>query len=445
MSVNLFYLCARSDEDERLLDQVKNFLGPLRKAGLIDDWERRQLRAGQPIREELRRRLSEAQIVLILLSPNLLNDPLYPELLQLAWERHQREPERVRLFPVKLREGPYELEPFADLVIFPPNGRSLHALTPPQREKELTNLVIQVRKLAEELAAGEGGRERPGPAAAPAATSLGPASVSQAGGSQTAESRRSASPSSAQRCDVLLVTATDVEVKAVRDIAQKEWGARFERQRGPVETYYFLGEIGGAATWLLRTEMGTQGASGATLAISGAIHALKPAAVIMVGIAFGLRPDEQQLGDILVSRQLMSYEPQRVGSGAHGEMVSVPRGDRATASPRLLARFRDGALDWPGARAHFGLLLSGEKLVDHPDLLRQLLAIEPEAIGGEMEGAGLYAAAMREHCEWIVVKAICDWGDGHKSENKEENQRRAAENAARFVLSVLGGGGLGPS
>jgi nucleoside phosphorylase len=443
VAVNLFYLCARSDDDERLLDQLKSFLSPLRNAGLIDDWEPRQLRAGQLVREELRRHLSAAGIILVLLSPDLLNDPFYPELRQLAWERHQREPERVRLFPVKLRECPYELEPFAELVVFPPNGRALHALPPAQRERELKNLALQIRVLAEELAAGEGGQEGPGPAVAPAATSFGP--VSQAGGSQTAESHRSGSPSSAQRCDVLLVTATDVELRAVREVAVNEWGARFERQYGRIETYYFLGEIGGAATWLLRTEMGTLGAGGATLAVSEAIRSLKPVAVIMVGIAFGLRPDEQQLGDILVSRQLMSYEPQRLGSGAHGEMVPVPRGDRATASPRLLSRFRDAKLDWNGPEPHFGLLLSGEKLVDHPDLLKQLLALEPEAIGGEMEGAGLYAAAMRERCEWIVVKAICDWGDGHKRENKAENQRRAADNAARFVLSVLGSGGLKPS
>ncbi|MBX5459092.1 MAG: TIR domain-containing protein [Thermogemmatispora sp.] len=440
MPVNLFYLCSRSEEDERLLAQLKNFLSTLRSAQLISDWGPQQLRAGQSIREELRRRLSEAQIVLILLSPDLLTDRFYPELLQLAWERHQRAPERVRLLPVKLRECAYEQEPFAELDIFPPNGKSLHALSLAQRERELKELAIQIRELAEELAASENVKARPGEA--PTA-SFRP--VAQAGASESAGTGRSGSLSSVRRCDLLLVTATDVEVQAVREIAQREWGARFEREYGRIETYYFLGEIGGTVTWLLRTEMGAQGAGGATLAVSEAIQRLKPAAVIMVGIAFGLRPGEQQLGDILVSKQLMSYEPQRVGAGASGEMVLRPRGDRATASPRLLARFRDGALDWNGPEPHFGLLLSGEKLVDHPDLLRQLLAIEPEAIGGEMEGAGLYAAATRERCEWIVVKAICDWGDGHKSENKEENQRLAAENAARFVLSVLGSGGLRPS
>ncbi|MBX5449023.1 TIR domain-containing protein [Thermogemmatispora sp.] len=444
MSVKLFYLCSRSDDDGRLLEQLKTFLGPLRAAHLIDDWELRQLRAGQPIREELRRRLSEAQVILILLSPDLLNEPFYQELSQLAWERHRRDPERVRLVPVKLRECSYELEPFAGLEMFPPNGKSLHALSVSQRERELKKLVVQIRTLAQELEANV--QERAEPAAttaAPAATSFGLAASPAM--SQRVGAARGDSTLSAQRCDVLLVTATEVETRAVRELAVNEWGARFERQYSRIETYYSLGEIGGAATWLLRTQMGALGAGGATLAVSEAISKLRPEAVIMVGIAFGLRPGEQQLGDILVSQQLMSYEPQRVGVGDGGKMALIPRGDRVTASVRLLSRFQDLDLDWTGAKAHFGLLLSGEKLVDHPDLLKQLLTLEREAIGGEMEGAGLYAAAMRERCEWIVVKAICDWGDGHKRENKAENQRRAAENAARFVLTMLGRGGLSHS
>nr|BBH93256.1 hypothetical protein KTA_14550 [Thermogemmatispora argillosa] len=440
MSIKLFYLCSRSDEDQRLLDQIKNFIGPLRLAQLIEDWEPRQIRPGRPIRDELHRRLSEAQIILILLSPDLLVDPFYPELKKLALECHQREPERVHLVPVKLRECAYEHEPFAGLAIFPASGKSLHELPASQREKELKKLGIQIRALAQELAADRD--ERAKSAATPAAAAIPSQSSGSFGASQTVEVVRDGSTPSTPRCDVLLVTATDVEMRAVREVAVNEWKARFERQYGRIETYYFLGEIGGAATWLVRTQMGALGPGGATLAVSEAISKLRPKAVIMVGIAFGLRPDEQQLGDILVSQQLMSYEPQRVGVGAGGKMLVIPRGDRATASPRLLNRFQDLGLDWTEAKPHFGLLLSGEKLVDHPSLLKRLRDMAPEAIGGEMEGAGLYAVAMRENCEWIVVKAICDWGDGHKRENKAENQRRAAENAARFVLTVLGRGGL---
>ncbi|MFB3154300.1 MAG: NB-ARC domain-containing protein, partial [Candidatus Acidiferrales bacterium] len=62
---------------------------------------------------------------------------------------------------------------------------------------------------------------------------------------------------------------------------------------------------------------------------------------------------------------------------------------------------------------------------------------EPEAIGGEMEGAGLYVSCHDENVDWILVKAICDWADGHKAEDKKARQQTAAHNAASFVLHAL--------
>ena len=66
----------------------------------------------------------------------------------------------------------------------------------------------------------------------------------------------------------------------------------------------------------------------------------------------------------------------------------------------------------------FGTILSGAKLVDSMDFRQQLRALEPEAIGGEMEGAGLYVACHDLKVDWILVKAICDFADGQKSRNK---------------------------
>jgi hypothetical protein len=85
----------------------------------------------------------------------------------------------------------------------------------------------------------------------------------------------------------------------------------------------------------------------------------------------------------------------------------------------------------------FGLILSGEKLVDNIDFRGQLREFEPEAIGGEMEGAGLYVACQDARVDWVLVKSICDWADGRKDQSKDELQRNAAHNAASFVLHVL--------
>jgi nucleoside phosphorylase len=162
----------------------------------------------------------------------------------------------------------------------------------------------------------------------------------------------------------------------------------------------------------------------------------------MVGIAFGLKPDKQKIGDILVSRQICCYDLQRVTELTPGEITNTPRGDRVTSAPRLLDRFEAGTVGWEGGKVRFGLVLSGDKLVDSATLKANLLALEPEAIGGEMEAAGVYAAAYKGKVDWIMVKAICDWGEAKNTPNKDEDQARAARNAAEFVFQVIREGGL---
>jgi nucleoside phosphorylase len=242
----------------------------------------------------------------------------------------------------------------------------------------------------------------------------------------------------APRADVLLVTVTEVETRAVFDVIKKKHGVGHARHFLGNKTYYNLGVINEARVFLVQSEMGTSRLGGSLQTVSAGIQALKPSAVVMVGIAFGFDSKKQRIGDILVSQKLRGYELQRYGSGPDGAPVPVLRGELVSASVRLLDRFRSGYRDWPGpARVEFGLLLSGEKLVDNRDFRDQLRAFEPEAIGGDMEGAGLYAAAHLDKIDWIVVKAICDWADGDKSHNKSQYQKKAARNAALFTMHVL--------
>ena len=63
--------------------------------------------------------------------------------------------------------------------------------------------------------------------------------------------------------------------------------------------------------------------------------------------------------------------------------------------------------------------------------------VSSEAIGGEMEGAGLYVSCHDAKVDWILVKGICDWADGDKENNKEDRQQLAAKNATAFVLYAL--------
>jgi len=241
------------------------------------------------------------------------------------------------------------------------------------------------------------------------------------------------------QADVLIVTVTKVESKAILDIFSQATGHSAKRVQLDGKIYRDLGLIKGTSVFMVRSEMGTGGLGAAQQTVDKGITSLSPAAVIMVGIAFGVDDKKQAMGDILVSKQLMLYDLQRVGTGKDGKEEIIPRGDRAHASPGLLDRLRSTDEEWSDekAKVHFGLVLSGEKLVDNLDFRQQILDLEPEAIGGEMEGAGLYTACQEHKVDWILVKGICDWADGHKEENRSERQRLAAHNAASFVLQML--------
>jgi nucleoside phosphorylase/tetratricopeptide (TPR) repeat protein len=238
------------------------------------------------------------------------------------------------------------------------------------------------------------------------------------------------------KADVLIVTATKTESRAVLRAFQAANGQKAAPQAIDEHTYFDLSAINGARVFLTQSEMGISGPGASLQTVAKGIEALDPAAVIMVGMAFGVDPDKQKIGDILVTEQLRLYELQRISTQA-GQPKIVLRGDKPHASSWLINLFKSADLTWEGAPVHFGAVLSGEKLVDNVDFREQLRGFEPEATGGEMEGAGLYVACQDKKVDWILVKAICDWGDGNKAQDKEQRQQIAAENAAGFVLCAL--------
>src|ERR1035441_976676 len=191
--------------------------------------------------------------------------------------------------------------------------------------------------------------------------------------------------------DTLLVTVTTVETRAALDVFEAATGQSAALKMDPGLPCHDLGEVSGSRVVVVQSEMGTSGPGGSLLTVSEAIRALQPAAVIMTGIAFGMDPSGQAIGDILVSENLRSYELQRVSTAA-GQPHIVLRSDRPHAATALLRRCKAAQYYWTGAKLYFGLVLSGEKLVDNLAFREQLRVLEPKALGGEMEGAGLYAA-----------------------------------------------------
>ncbi len=236
------------------------------------------------------------------------------------------------------------------------------------------------------------------------------------------------------KANILIITVNKIESQAVMRAFREATGKEYKPESIGDRTYHNLGEINAVRVFMALSEMGSGGPGGSQEAVRKGIEALAPSVVVLVGIAFGVNEQKQAIGDILVSQQIWLYELQRIGKDE-----IIPRGDKPHASTWLIDRFRGADLYWDETKAkvRFGVVLSGEKLVDDIDYREQLKKFEPEAIGGEMEGAGLYVASLEKKVDWIVVKAISDWADGKKAEDKDARQQLAATNAASFVIHAL--------
>lgn len=238
---------------------------------------------------------------------------------------------------------------------------------------------------------------------------------------------------------LLLVVATAEERDAVfRSVAAVN-GTGPERRRLGDHTVFALGQISEVDLYVVQSEQASGGPSGSALVVSSVLDRLAPDYLVAVGICCGTRPDRQELGHVLVSTQLRTMDHRRVGDSG-GEPLVVLRGDKVSASGVLLDRLRAAEIDWSGAKVHFGLMLSSSVLIDFAPLRDRMMTEEPDAVGAEMEGGGVYAAATGRHVPWIVVKAVSDWGAG----KTDHAQVPAARNAADFVVHMVNGGALDP-
>jgi len=232
-----------------------------------------------------------------------------------------------------------------------------------------------------------------------------------------------------------LIVATETELRQVlrvlKPIPRRQ---RIWKVTHGYDTYY-LGSFGAFQAVVTLSGMGTEGATGATLSVDAVIRDWNPTVVVLVGIVFGVSRKKHKPADVLIAEHLIPYEHQRVGD------QPIFRNPIPPSSPILVSRFRH-ALGWAfylpdGSKCikHVGPVLSGNKLIDNREFKDALISQYPSAIGGEMEGTGLWSAAQRARKEWILVKGVCDWADGRKHDSYHAMAAASAVSLCHYVFS----------
>jgi nucleoside phosphorylase len=183
----------------------------------------------------------------------------------------------------------------------------------------------------------------------------------------------------------------------------------------------------------------------AALVTQDIVRDWRPRKLILIGIAGGLGK-EVQLGDVVVSEQVVDYELGKItpkGTSTRwrafqcdAALIDGLKNFRDQSWTRRIAESRPDGQASTTSSIRFGTVLSGNKVIADAATAGDLEAIWTRAAAIEMEAAGV-AAALHQIVDapgFVMVKGVCDRADEGKS---DDWQNYAAEAAAVLVTTFL--------
>lgn len=262
-----------------------------------------------------------------------------------------------------------------------------------------------------------------------------------------------------QPVDFVIITALEEERDAVLSKLPDHRKVRPSQEDVRV---YFMSDLpaaypdGEGVTYqvvvMLLPGMGRVNAMAAT---SDAIRRWNPRYVVLVGIAGGVAARGVNLGDILVSDQVVDYELQKQTSEKDEVRWEVYRADQ-----RLLEAARNlGEDDWQESLTttrpasgvtsrHIGPVASGDKVVAFGDILAKYRDTWPKLVGVEMEAGGAAAAAHQaaQRPGFFMVRGVSDLADEQKGSPDVEKWRSyACDSAASYAIALMRSGPIPPT
>jgi adenosylhomocysteine nucleosidase len=244
---------------------------------------------------------------------------------------------------------------------------------------------------------------------------------------------------------ILILTALDTEYIAVR-----EHLVNIETRRHLAGTLFEVGTI--ASHPGSRIMLGATGPGNLTAATltERAIGLFRPAAMMFVGVAGGLR-DWLNLGDVVVATRMYAYHG---GRSENDEFLVRPRAWEISHAIEQTARQIHRTSSWrallPPVRSQLGCapdpavwfepIAAGEVVLNSRTSAQaqQLRRHYNDAIAVEMEGAGFALAGhLNGTIPAAVVRAVSDHAGGRKDATDADGwQSIAARNAAAFAVAL---------
>ena len=144
--------CCYAHEDRRFLIELKKHLKPLQQQQLIDVWYDGEISAGTEWQSQILRRLNEAQIILLLVSPAFMaSEYCYGIEMQRAIERHDRG--EASVIPIILRPVIWTIAPFGKLQALPTDARPVSSKFWDTKDDAYVDIARGIQKMTQELGA----------------------------------------------------------------------------------------------------------------------------------------------------------------------------------------------------------------------------------------------------------------------------------------------------
>ena len=140
--------CCYSRKDQDLLESLRAHLAPLRRQGLIKDWNDTDISPGTNYEDEINKHLDSADIILLLVSPDFMNsDYCYSKEMERAMERHENG--EARIIPIILRPVHFQDAPFGKIQALPTDAKPVRRWA--DIDDAFYDVVAGIKKIAENL------------------------------------------------------------------------------------------------------------------------------------------------------------------------------------------------------------------------------------------------------------------------------------------------------
>lgn len=215
-------------------------------------------------------------------------------------------------------------------------------------------------------------------------------------------------------------------------------------------TRFAIGAITGTYVgWEVRLAEIGAGNAGAAAEVAAAVEQFRPQLVLFVGVAAGLKPEDQELGDVVVAAHVYNLHGGKHAVADDGSSVHLGRPVTLTTSHRLEQLAREVARDaWQPAcrgrgrtpQAHLKAIVASEAvLADGDGALRERISLMyDDAAALDMESYGVYEAARRADVPALVIRGLSDFaGTGKRPAADRVYQPDAAKHAAAFAVELL--------